>query len=148
MWGGPRVLDSPQAPRDSVEGGITPPIHALRRLGRPAAVRNRSRRFGRLIEGSHPSLARQAPAMTEPLWFAGATIVPPQGRGGRGAASGELAAAYGWGVGLGDAAAGCAVRVTVVSSKFTLSPARTVTVPGFVLGVSNPPRVILQPRSG
>ena len=55
---------------------------------------------------------------------------------------------FGLGVGLGVGVAGRGVRVTVVSSKFAASPARTVTVPGLVPGVSTPPAVIVQPRSG
>ena len=45
-------------------------------------------------------------------------------------------------------AGGDIIKVKVVSSKCALSPARTVTVPAIVPGVSTPSGVIVQPRAG
>src|SRR3981189_288515 len=57
-------------------------------------------------------------------------------------------AAHCLGAGFGVGVAGRGVRLTVVSSKFTLLPARTVTVPGVVPGVSSPLDEIVHPRLG
>ena len=69
------------------------------------------------------------------------------GRVGVGEAGGEAGGEVG-GVVVGGGAVGSGIRVTVVSSKLTVLPARTVTFPAVLPGVSTPPIEILQPRSG
>ena len=82
----------------------------------------------------------------------GATTVPPHDCRGRAMAFSGMGRLHGlgagFGLGPGVGVAGCGVRVTVASSKFTVSPARTVTVPAVEPGVSTPPGVTVQPRSG